>query len=268
MQVRFMAAVVAIAVLILVGCGGSGSSRSSASTTVGRQSPEVALAEAARRTLAEGTARYSLDLLTNVQGLASSTAKGIGAIDFKKSCSQLDMTFEASGQKLAFSVIYDHGILYEKLPPELGGTPSKPWIKLDLSDVLGGKGGAGAQFNPNEPGGIVALIYGAGGVTEAGTETVRGVRATHYKGSLDPKRAAERLPPEYKERYMDSLHAIGAAGPMPAEHWVDDHGLIRRIQLSGKATVQGKQSTTRTTIEYFDFGTPVDIKLPPASQIQ
>jgi hypothetical protein len=278
MRVRYTTAVAAIAALALVGCGGDGNGNQGSTGATGatgvqttapeRSAPEKALAEAARKTLAEGTARYSLDLVTSVEGLPPSSATGTGSIDFKNSCSQLDMSMDASGQKLTFTVIYDHGVLYEKLPPELGGVVGKPWIRLDLSEVLGSRASTGAQVNASDPGGIVAFLYGAGGITKAGTEMVRGVATTHYRGSLDPRRAAQQLPPEYRDRYLKTLEATGATGPVPADLWIDGKGMIRRIQLSGRATVQGKQSTTRTTIEYFDFGVPVDIKLPPASQVR
>jgi hypothetical protein len=272
MRVRYTAAVAAIAALALVGCDSSGGARSAskggqAATTL-RQSPEKALAEAARKTLAQGTAHYTLELHSTIQGLAPARAMGMGSIDFKHNCSQLNMTFESSGRSFAFSVIYDRGVLYERLPPELGGKSAKPWIKLDLSDVLSGRGGANAQLNANDPGSIVAFLYGAGGITQDGTEVVRGVTTTHYMGRLDPKRAAAQLPPEYSDQYMDLLDRIGASGPTPADLWVDGQSLIRRIQLRGKATVQGRQSTTTTTIEYFDFGAVVEIELPPADQVQ
>jgi hypothetical protein len=276
MRIRNTAAALVIAALALVGCGGSGGAKSGgrtnhATTTerrspeTERRSPEKVLADAARRTLAAGTARYALEVRSSVRGRKPSTAKATGVIDFESSRSQLDMTFESSGRKLAFRVIYDRGMLYEKLPPELAGTSGKRWIKLDLTDALGG---ANAQLNPNDPGGTVAFLYGANGVTQAGPELVRGVATTCYMGSLDPKRAVEQLPPEYRDKYVNSLEEVGAAGPMPAELWIDGQDLIRRIELSGTATVKGRQSTTKTTIEYFAFGAPVDIKLPPADQVQ
>ena len=272
MRIRRTAAAVAIAALALVGCTGSGGANSGAqstgqTTTTERRSAEKVLAEAARRTLAAGTARYVLEVRTKVRGLAPSTARGTGAIDFRSSRSRLDMTFESSARKLAFIVIYDGGMLYEKLPPELAGTSVKPWVKLDLTAALGG---ANAQLNTNDPGGIIAFLYGADDVTEAGTATelVRGVAATRYRASLDPRRAAEQLPPKYRDQYVSSLEEVGAAGPTPAELWIDGQGLIRRIRLNGKAAIQGKQSTSVTTIEYFDFGAPVDIELPPADQVR
>jgi hypothetical protein len=271
MRVRYTAAVAAVAALALAGCGaagGAGGGPRSGGQAASGPSPEKVIAEAARKTFAKATAHYSLELRSSVSGAAPASAMGVGSIDFKRNCSQLDMTFESSGRKFAFTVIYDRGVLYERLPPELGGRPAKPWIRLDLSDPLGGSGGGGAQLNTNDPGGVVAFLYGAGGITQDGTEVVRGVATTHYMGSLDPSRAAAQLPPEYSDQYIDSLQQIGATGPMPADLWVDGQNLIRRIQLSGKATVQGKQSSTRTTIEYFDFGTAVDIERPPPGQVR
>ncbi len=269
MRVRYTAAAFTIAALALAGCGHSGRAHNGGQSigpaTTERPSPQQVLAAAARRTLAAGTAHYSLEVRSSVKGLAPSTAKATGAIDFRSSRSQLDMTFESSGRKLKFRVIYDRGMLYEKLPPELAGTSGKPWLKLDMTTALGG---ASSQFNVNDPGGIVAFLYGADAVSEEGTEMVRGVPTTCYMGSLDPKRAAEQLPPEYRGQYMDSLEGVGAAGPIPATLWVDRQGLIRRIQLVRKATIKGKPSTSRTIVEYFDFGEPVNIKLPPPDQVQ
>ncbi len=275
MRIRHWLGVLAVAAVALAGCSGPGGSgaadggpgQAGTTATGSKPGPDKAPAEAARRTFAAGTARGWLKTVTTVEGLAPSTMTGSGTIDFRRKCSQMNITIDSSGRKLTVLVIYDGAMVYEKLPPEMVGASTRPWIKLDLSKLLGSGAGDG-QFGANDPGSVIAYLYGTDKITEVGSEPVRGTPTTHYKGSIDPKRAAEQVPPESRDEYLKFLQETGSGEIMPADLWVDEQGLIRRLQFQGEATVQGRHSASTTTIEYYDYGSPVTIQLPPPSEIR
>ncbi len=274
MRIRHWLGVLAVAAVALAGCsspsgsgGADGGAGQATSTATGAGGPGDALAEVARKTFAAGTARGSLKTVTTVEGMAPSTMTGTGVIDFGHKCSQMDITVDSAGRTLTFRVIYDGAMVYEKFPPEVVGASARPWIKLDLSRLLG-SGAGGGQFGANDPGSVIAYLYGADKVTEVGSEQVRGTSTTHYRASIDPRRAAQQVPQESRDEYLKFLQDTGSAGIMPADLWVDGQGRTRRLQFQGTATVQGRHSTSTTTIEYFDYGSRVSIELPSPSQIR
>jgi len=59
---------------------------------------------------------------------------------------------------------------------------------------------------------------------------------------------------------------------VPVDVWIGNDGLVRRVQIG----VSGLHATTPSTsgdlggtmtMEFFDFGQPVDITVPPADQV-
>lgn len=60
---------------------------------------------------------------------------------------------------------------------------------------------------------------------------------------------------------------------LPCEAWLDDDGRLRRLRYTlaldqsptmGTAAGSGE---VETTVEYYDFGRPVDVAPPPADQV-
>lgn len=53
-----------------------------------------------------------------------------------------------------------------------------------------------------------------------------------------------------------------------AEAWVDEQNLVRKVKLDFDANLSGSDKAhTVLTINYSDFGTPVDVAPPPASEV-
>jgi hypothetical protein len=82
------------------------------------------------------------------------------------------------------------------------------------------------------------------------TETIRGVAAKHYRGHLDPKKLGE-----------------GSSGKDPSaqgaetviDAWIDEDGLVRRLRVP--------DAGDSMLMDFFDFGTNVDVEVPPAEEI-
>jgi hypothetical protein len=104
------------------------------------------------------------------------------------------------------------------------------WFKSD--------GGADdlAQVDPRRL--LEQLQHEAREVSVVGKETVQGVETTRY-------------------------HLVDSDGA-PMEVWVDGDGLVRRMKAVDSP---GAADEARITVEFSDFGAPVDIEPPPADEV-
>ncbi len=111
---------------------------------------------------------------------------------------------------------------------------------------------AAVSFRNNLAASTDALTYlrtVAEDVTEAGTETVRGARTTHYRATVQLSQLG--APPEY-DRY-------------PVEVWIDDDGRARRYRYH-PVTLEPTEEIF--VWEFFDFGVQVDLSPPPPDKVK
>lgn len=98
-------------------------------------------------------------------------------------------------------------------------------------------------------------------IEEVGEEDVRGTWTTHYRTRLDMAKVLAAMPDEQRA----ASAALAEMADVPVDVWLDDEDRPRRQRML--FTVPGGAGTVTMTIEAFDFGTPVDIELPPADQV-
>jgi hypothetical protein len=223
------------------------------------QDPLVAGALA--RTVAAGSARTAI--VVSVTGSArATTLRGEGTTDFRRRRGELTLHLGDLGQGDILAV-FDKDVVYEKLPA--AGT-DRPWIKLDLARLLGG---GLDPINGNDPGQTLRLLHGLSGVREVGRDTVRGAATRHYRATLDLARVADQLAPGARTTYLRLLRAQGSSR-RPAELWIDERGLLRRLRYtsSGNGAAGTAKVTSTITTEYYDFGVPVRVRIPPADQVR
>jgi hypothetical protein len=170
-----------------------------------------------------GRARIRLDLR---QALASS---GIGSI--------------SPAEGVADAVVVD-GTLYVRSPylSRRRGLRDT-WIRYPHRDV--------------SPARLLGYLRAAGVVKRLGTDTVDGVRATHYSTEIDFRRYARTARPD-EVQALNALMRV-AGDSLPVGVWVDGSDRIRRVQtqldtLSFQALPQ---------LDIGGFGRPVVIRPPP-----
>ncbi|MCU1358296.1 MAG: hypothetical protein JWM89_3714 [Acidimicrobiales bacterium] len=149
-----------------------------------------------------------------------------------------------------------------------------PWIKVEakgqeLPSELG--------VSQADPGAFLTFLEGAGGtLTTVGREKLRSIDTTHVKTTLDYEKLLAQAPAAKRELLERQLRSLGLASAdlpdLPAEAWVDDDGYVRKFQLSMPAgavarTPKLDDLSVTVTIELYDFDEPVDISIPPASQV-
>src|SRR6266851_4096071 len=166
----------------------------------------------------------------------------------------------------SIEVVYSGHVIYERIP-QLAAQTGKAWVKIDLDNLAQGSGG-----DPSE--GLSYLRGAVGAVVTAGHEKVRGVQTTHYKATTDVNRAAAQLPVAQQATTKQISDQFGIT-TIPVEVWIDAQGRARRVQItivySGAHLPAGFPANAlpqrvESTAEFYDFGTPVSVTVPPADQ--
>jgi hypothetical protein len=130
------------------------------------------------------------------------------------------------------------------------------------------------QLGSNDPRQMIDQIRAVSGdVEKLGSEKVRGVDTTKYRANVDIRRYPDRLPPEQREQArvaVEKLVEQTGNDTYPMTLWIGDDELVRRVQIEYDFEVPGqeKKAEFSMTMEFFDFGAPVDVSPPPAKDVQ
>lgn len=111
------------------------------------------------------------------------------------------------------------------------------------------------------PTGLIELLAASDDVSDAGSEEVRGTPTTRIEGTLDLQKIVDDSPPDQRAELQDWLNFLAEDAPraVPFQLWLDNDGVARRLRVD--------QEGATVTIEYYDFGLPVNVAPPPASEI-
>ena len=211
----------------LVACGGS-------ETAAPQPVPKIDVAQAAARTVDVGSARFSL----SGEGGPGGSFTGEGEIAGDRG--RLDLHFsEAAGGLFPADVeaVYADGALYVRFSGLAGllpglATGGRDWLGVDL----GADGDALREYldlGEGDPTRLLETLEAAGAFDEVGSESVRGVETTRYRGTV----ASSQV-----------------------EVWVGADGLVRRVTVSDG-------EGTDVELELFDFGADVEVERPPADEV-
>jgi hypothetical protein len=102
-----------------------------------------------------------------------------------------------------------------------------------------------------------------------GTEDVRGVPTAHYFAVIDWQKLLQQAAksgdrPDLLEQFQ------GFGGTMeniPVDVWVDANSLLRRMTMTFSMTAGTQEAGGSLQLELFDYGEPVSVEAPPASDV-
>jgi hypothetical protein len=258
--VRRLVLLLALALPLAAACG----------ATEARLPPAQALFEAQTKTAQVDTYRVWMTGGTRIPGTDAIGFQAEGEFDNATRRGRLTMNIDRSGR---MELVLDGVVIYLRMPALTRALPEvKPWIQFDLrrAGKLAGLDLAalidlGQQQDPARS---LQQLQAARRVQEVGKEVVRGVETTHYRMTIDLAQQARLLQREYPAAARTVRRTIQLTGQrrVPMEVWIGGDQLVRRMKWSQRVP-EVKRASTTIIMELYDFGSTVDVKLPPRAKV-
>jgi hypothetical protein len=257
--------VLAAAAVALAGCSANAGNAGNAPAVHKGLSPQQIVLAANEKVDAAETARMIGTYEVTVPGQPATTMKMNGVVDAKTGNAEITTTLAGFGDVVVRMV---DRVVYSEIPTQFRSATAKQWVKLDMAQVGAAAGGFGGQ-NPADQ---LDWLSGLTGVTEVGKEKVGGVSTTHYRGSVDFTKAAEAATDPSARKDLESMEKALGGKSMPAEVWIDEQGLPRKMAFAMTATPPAGtgfdgEVSVKGTVTFSDFGTPVRVSAPSASEV-
>lgn len=172
-------------------------------------------------------------------------------------------------ERVLYPVVYMRAPFLAKSLP--GG---KQWFKIDLAAAA--KRATGLDLSQlttqSTPGDQLQQLRASGGAHRVGTDTIRGVATTHYRGNVDLHKLADRVPAAQRqatEQDVNRLIKLTGASGYPFDVWIDAQHRVRRMafSMSLKLPTTGQQMSYAVKMDFFNYGTTANIAAPPADQV-
>jgi hypothetical protein len=173
--------------------------------------------------------------------------------------------------------VQDGTVMYLRFPAVSDELPDgKSWVRIDPTTMAEAQGfdfEQFEQFTSNDPRKMLDFLKAVSGEVETvGTEELRGVSTTHYRATVDLRNYERLVPAEDREELSSMFGELieqSGVSEMPFDVWLDDAGLVRKLELTFSQTQPGTTDVAEASMafELYDYGADVEIELPPASQV-
>ena len=181
---------------------------------------------------------------------------------------EMSMSMQLNGQSLNEIMIGSKIYMsYPALASMMGG---KQWGEIDLTQASGSLGslsslvGSAQSENPTTQ---ISALVASGDVAKVGTETVDGQQTTHYSGTLTPGELAGvanggHLTAGQISTLKSEMQSAGITSET-VDLWVASSGLPVELKFAAKTSA----GTSAGDMKLSDWGAPVSIGAPPASEV-
>lgn len=193
-----------------------------------------------------------------------------GEAEYNGADSKMKMTMNTMGQNM--DMIYIDRAIYMKMP--MGAKASKPWVKMTAEQLSKGSGtDLSKQMEQSDPSHFLDMLEKNGKILSKTPDQVDGQQATKYAVEVDITKMLNSLG-EKTPAGVDT----SKVKPVPMNVWLNSDNLPVQIEMdmgammkqiatsSGQKAPAGMDNA-KMTAKYSDWGQPVDIKAPPASQV-
>lgn len=204
-----------------------------------------------------------------------------GEADIDNEHKRVDMTMDLGMLGGEMQLLMDGGVVYMRSPAfQDAGTE---WVSMDPSKM---DPATAAQFGgfgtgTTDPSAYVGLFAGVFDVKASGEQDLNGVSTTHYVGTIDLKRVlkgfsdvvgedADKATRKQLKEVVKQFESLGIDQKIPFEIWIDGEGLPRRQRITmdfGKLVPGAEEASMEMTVDFSDFGKPVNITIPNPSEV-
>jgi hypothetical protein len=250
------------------GSGGSSSNNSGGDSGGGGSVAAASLADLAK-SIGEQTSETNTAHMKISADAAGQQLTGEG--DIRMSEQDSAMSMDMTTPEGTMSMVLLDNVFYIKVPTEL--EPGKSWLKIDANDksnpMAQALGGMTEQMSKNaDPRATLEQFEKAGEITDTKEEELDGKQTTHYTITVDvEKLAANQEDPTMKSAMDQAIQ--GGLKDFPVDVWIDEEDLPVRFTMDMPTPnpATGQTESVKMQIDYTDWGKPVDIQAPPASEI-
>ncbi len=250
-----------------------------ASTHASAPKRGVELAASAVRTSHAKSARIAMRMRMAVSpGASTITAEATGVVGFHDRSGDLHMHMSIpGGGVIQMREITVWPVIYMRSPLFAAVTHGKArWLKLDMAKVERANGvdlNALTSAGSSDPTQMLQTLESeSDSIRNLGAATVRGVPTVHYHAVVDLDKAAANAPAALRaavERSDARLVAMLGTHRMPMDVWIGRDNLVRRVayRMSIPVAATGETIAMDVQLDMFDFGVPVHVAAPPASDV-
>ena len=284
----------AVAVGAAVYGGGSGASGS----TSGSAAAHGILAASASDSAAASSVAFTVSAVETTSGAVSTLVSGSGSFDLSRRVGRMTASIPAlsslvgGGSQGSVTLISDGTDVYVNVPALSSLTGGKTWLEASIASLASMSGvstGSSSLSALTDPSSVLGLLGSLGGtVTRVGTVQLDGVQTTEYQTTISVASIASEL--DHRGHLSTSESAAASAleklgvPTIPVTAWVGSDGLLRQVSLSvdlshatpgslfgalgsssSGSSVMGSASEVNITVGLSDYGQPVSVTVPPAS---
>jgi hypothetical protein len=152
---------------------------------------------------------------------------------------------------------------YAKVPQQFTSlTGGKPWVRFSISQASKQNGiDLNAVLKRANPAEQTKIFTGSKDAHRVGSESIDGVKTTHYQGTLSPKDVTA-LTPEAQKAYQEFYQRSGAR-KVTFDLWVGKDNLPRKLVTKMAA----QEGTASATMVFSDYNKSFSVSAPPASEV-
>jgi len=243
---------------LIAGCGSSGASR---------PDPVVRAAY-----VTAGVPGYRIAAQMNVDSPLGSVAISMnGVYDRLNRRGQISAAESFAGKKINLTEVFSGLTFYmptSAIPQLSKVAGGKPWLKFDMSRMLGAMGLSSLPTGTDPSQYVDYLRAVHASPKRIGSARVRGVATTHYRATIDLSRYADLVPSAQRaaaERGISTLERALGAHTLPVDAWIDHDNLLRRLAFRLPECVDNVRLSTSMTMDLYDYGTQKPASLPAAA---
>jgi len=234
-------------------------------------SPAALVQAAAHRTAAENTADVSLNGSVTTDGI-DVPVSGSGEVDFATKNASLDMEMSIEGVSISLDEIVTRYDIFERISGSTLGN-NQQWVETPIPET---SNGIALQDGGEDPTSELALLSASdASVKKLGVLEIGGVGTTEYSVVPNKKVIEEGIKKELSSLDVSALvkqqlEKFETSPPsMKLDVWIDGSGLLKRVEENISLPLSGSSAAVSGNLDFsFDnYGTPVQITLPPLSDV-
>jgi hypothetical protein len=152
---------------------------------------------------------------------------------------------------------------YAKVPQQLSQfTGGKPWVKFSISQASQQSGvNLDSVIRRADPAQQTKILTGSKDAHRVGSESIDGVKTTHYAGTVTPEEAG-KLDPKAQQAFKE-FYAKSGAHKVTFDLWVGKDSLPRKLVTK----VTADKGTASSTMIFSNFNKSFSVSAPPASEV-